>query len=98
MTFLQHLLPNEEVLADKRYCGIPKCNTLFKSGLTDEQEKYNKIHAKFQIDIERIFARMKLFKCLSTTWRHDLSMLPIVFKAIVEMVNVDLQERPLNVK
>ena len=45
--------------------------------------------------VENVIARVKNFKCLSTRWRHSLGLHHVVFFLICNIVNIDMQFRPI---
>jgi hypothetical protein len=92
------LIPGQHVLADKGYKGDATCIIPFigrPENLDPLQLEFNVYLAKYRVLIERVILRLKVFKCLSTPFRHPLWKHPIMFETIAQIVNIDLKYRPL---
>jgi hypothetical protein len=48
------------------------------------------LHAIVRALVEHQFARFKKFKCLSTAWRHELWQHHRAFRAVAQLVQLDL--------
>jgi hypothetical protein len=89
------LRPNEYIFADKAYSGQPYFITPIKSPQTYSDQIYNGIVSSLRQIVENLLDRLKNFECLNTNWRHDLHLHPIAFKVVCNLVNIDIQFRPL---
>jgi hypothetical protein len=88
----QHLLPGEFLFGDKAYtdpCFISPVRGL-PEHLTVDQKTYNLVHSSIRVKVENTFARVKNFKIMSCPFRNDLTLHPIVFYVICNLVNVDI--------
>lgn len=84
------------MIADKGYIG--ECDqiiTPIRNPRTEEEFMFNSIIYSMRIIVENCFRRIKSFNCLYQEWRQDLSLHPIAFTVICNIVNIDLCIRPL---
>lgn len=91
-----HLSPNERILADKAYIGEPNhfiCP--YKPPKTQSQLEFNSCQHKHRAIVERMNRRIKIFHCLTTPWRHDLTLHEIVFFVCCQITNLSLCYEPL---
>ena len=99
--FSEHLLESEKILADKGYIGDPSFLTPFRGHrdkLSEEQKAWNKIVAKRRIAIEHLFSRVKVFKFTDTDWRHEITKHEMCFLTLLNIINVDLVTRPIEIQ
>jgi len=85
----EHLLPHEFILADKAYVGESIFITPIKGTHTKLEEAINMVLNTHREVVEHTFCRIKNFHCLSQRWRHNLTLHPIVFQTICNIVNID---------
>lgn len=92
---IDHLLPDEKIMADKGYFVDFHFVTPFKSPMTEFEIEWNSYLSTVRQIVEHAIGRLKIFGCLKQTFRHHLKLHPIMFKVIAEIVNRDLVFRPL---
>lgn len=92
---LNQLLPGELILADKEYIGEDYFVTPFKNPSTNEEWTWNHFIHTTRVIVENIYSRIKAFGCLKQQWRHELTLHPIVFSVICNIVNIELYLHPL---
>lgn len=90
----------ETVMADlgyRRIDGIFVTPVRPRNGqdLTFEELKFNKDHKRIMCRHENVNSRMKVFKVLSTTFRHHLSKHTDCVFAIAQLTSLMLQLHPL---
>ena len=85
------LAPFECVVADKGYRGDPRIHTPFEA----KDEWHMAAMAKARARHETINRRFKIFKALSTTFRHDRNKHSICFEAAVATTQLEIMnDRP----
>ena len=95
------LFDGEFVLADKGYQGHQLCVVPYRGhGYGSYHHNCDKCVYNFRLSsvriiIERAFGRIKIFRCLSTKWRHDLRLHPVAFHFIAALCNVINKYHPL---
>jgi len=47
------------------------------------------------VKVENVIGRMKNFKALSTPWHHDLSLHPVAFTVVAQLVALDMYKHPI---
>lgn len=97
-TFLHYLLPGERVLADKGYAGEQQLLTPFKGKyplLSPVQRAWNHLMNPPRTIVENAFARFHKFKILSISFRGALANHPFIFRAIAQIVQLDIETHPL---
>jgi hypothetical protein len=85
----------EKALADKAYIGDSHFLTPYKPAITEEQKEFNRTVHQTRQKIERIIKRIKHFRCLKETWRHELELHSIVFTVCAQITNLCLMHEPL---
>ncbi len=60
-----------------------------------KKAQINNIIYSEKILVENTIERIKIFHLAKTEWRHDLELHPIAMKALINILNVDLQFHPL---
>ena len=96
---LLDLLESKELLlADKIYQGEPQIITAFKSPTTQLERGINSIFYSHRIIVENSIGRIKTFQFTQQEWRHSLDLHPKAFKVLVQILNIDLQFRPIRKK
>ena len=89
---LKHRLRRgERVLADRGYRGDESCNIPNPNDNAD----VSKLKADLRARHETVNARLKSFSILNTKFRHDLNKHAKVFRAVVVITQVNLQDEPL---
>ena len=91
-----HILKDVVVLADSGYQGLQKLhkNTILpykrrrKNPLSQEQKQHNHDLASQRIVVEHVFAKLKIFKILSTTYRNFQKKLHMRFNIISGIHNL----------
>jgi hypothetical protein len=93
-----HLLqPNEKVLGDKGYVGEPEVIlTPIKNPVDHFEVGWNSFVNSFREIVEHAIARLKIFRCVSTKWRHDIELHPVIFYLVSQIVNIDLCFHPIH--
>lgn len=97
-SLLQRLHPAEFILADKGYIGERALLCPFKGRteqLDPQQRVWNKAMNPHRTIVENAFARLHRFKILSTPFRHQLRMHPMVFAVIAQIADLDICLHPL---
>jgi hypothetical protein len=94
------LKENDEIaIGDKAYKGSYQFVTPHKvykgKQLTEEQKKENKILESKRHIVENMNKRLKHFRVIKDTWRHDISKHPQVFNIVAMLTNLDLMMHPL---
>ena len=90
----EDLLPGELVLADKGYIGDESIVTPVRRPATDDEWETNRALSSVRELVEHSIGRLKVFKCLTTPWRHDLTLHPIVFMLICNIMNLEFTFHP----
>jgi hypothetical protein len=93
--FVLHLLPNEQVLADKAYIGSPYFITPFCPACTVAQKIFNNLVGRKRVCVEQVIKRMKTFCALHHEWRHELPLHGIVFNVIANIVAMAMMIEPI---
>jgi len=91
---LTMLLPGEFIMADKGYIGEAQIITPFKTPTTT-QKLFNSQLGQLRVIVENTYGRVKHFRCLKHEWTHDLSLHPLTFYFICQLVNLDVIFHPL---
>ena len=95
-TILDQILPGEFILADKGYIGENHFITPLKKPTNEEEEQeYNSFIYSKRIIVENSIGRIKFFNFSTREWRHDLELHALAMKALVRILNIDIQFRPL---
>lgn len=94
-TILDQILPGEFILADKGYIGEDKFITALKQPKNGEEEQFNSIIYSKRIIVENSIGRIKFFNFTTREWRHDLELHALAMKALIRILNIDIQFRPL---
>lgn len=82
---------SELILGDKGYVGesdkimTPKVGR--ERDLSDEDRIFNARHFRVRQLVERVFPRIKGWKSMSSTWRHDLELVGNAFHVICAITN-----------
>lgn len=102
---LDNLEDDEAALLDKGYDGIKKDypnQTLYlpfkarrNHPLTEAQKSYNRHLSSYRIVIEHTHAQMNQFEALRQTWRNGRERHTRVVRAVAQIVNRRIQQRPL---
>ena len=97
---LPYLDQDEPVYVDKAYIdrNEPRFLTPFKGRpetLTFQQLQWNAVHTRVRVIIENLNCRFKRFQCFKREWRHAFARHSIVFHAIAQLIQVDLDRHPL---
>ena len=96
-----HLCNRELVLANKGYQGDEKCVVPYRGhGYGFHHQNCAKCNYNFELSsvriiVERAFGRVKMFRCLSTRWRHELRLHQVAFYFVAELCNVINKFHPL---
>lgn len=91
----------EFLLCDKGYQGHEICIVPYRGhGYKNYHHNCDKCNFNYKLSVQRIiversFSRLKIFRCLSTRWRHALNLHPVVFYFIAELCNVINKYNPL---
>ena len=88
-----------EILADSGYQGLMKfysqAKTPKKSSklhpLTDEEKAYNRALSSRRIKVENVFAKVKVFKIFSTTYRNRKQRFGLRMNLIAGIINFESQ-------
>lgn len=88
-----------EILADSGYQGLMKfysqAKTPRKSSklhlLTDEDKAYNRALSSRRIKVENVFAKVKVFKIFSTTYRNRKQRFGLRMNLIAGIINFESQ-------
>ena len=94
-SILNQILPGEFILVDKGYIGEDQFITPLKEPRNQEEEMFNNIIYSKRIIVENSIGRIKMFNFNTREWRHDLKLHSLVMKALVRILNIDIQFRPL---
>lgn len=86
-----------EILADSGYQGLmklyPQAKTPIKSSkyhpLSQEDKLYNKSLSSHRIKVENVFAKVKVFKMFSTTYRNRKKRLGLRMNLIAGIINFE---------
>jgi len=90
------LKSNEMCWADKGYIGGDGLFVTPVRNPKDEvQEGWNHFVHSHRWIVENVLDRMKNFKSLSTKWRHNLNLHPIIFKVIASILNLEMYFYPV---
>ena len=92
---LELLEVGELILADKIYVGEPQIITPFKAPKDEIEREMNSIIYSYRIIVENSLSRIKTFNSTRTKWRHSPFLHSKVFKVLVNILNIDLQFRPI---
>jgi len=96
---LEKLLRGEVILGDKGYVGEFQIMTPIKPGrrekLNDDEKTLNHFLGSRRWIVEHLIGRLKNFKCLSEKWRLALPLHSFVFYILCNIVNIDLEFRPM---
>lgn len=95
-SFVLQLLRGEKALADKAYVGDAHFLTPHRPAVTAEQKEWNALMNQHRQMVERMIKRMKQFRAIKETWRHDLPLHPYVFTVVGNLTNLCLLHQPLN--
>ena len=82
------------MLADLGYVGDPNFWTPVKFPRVQEERNTNQLHHSKRQVIERVNNRLKNFRSISGTWRHDNSFCRICFNVIAKSLNVIFKYNP----
>ena len=88
-----------EILADSGYQGLMKfysqAKTPKKSSklhpLTDEEKAYNRALSSRRIKVENVFAKVKVFKIFSTTYRNRKQRFGLRMNLVAGIINFESQ-------
>eukprot|EP00732_Lithocolla_globosa_P002470 Lithocolla_globosa_v1_NODE_1633_length_2432_cov_179.110644.p1 type:complete len:320 gc:universal NODE_1633_length_2432_cov_179.110644:1045-86(-) len=89
------LAPGEVCGGDKAYQGLDYFIVPYRGELSHDQTKWNDDFSRVRIMVERPFARVKRYKCMSTRWRHSLAKHGKVFDVVLQIVQIDMKMNPL---
>ena len=86
-----------EILADSGYQGLMKlysqAKTPIKSSklhpLTDEDKAYNRALSSRRIKVENVFAKVKVFKIFSTTYRNRKRRFGLRMNLVAGIINFE---------
>lgn len=86
-----------EILADSGYQGLmkmyPQAKTPIKSSklqpLTEGDKSYNKELSSCRIKVENVFAKVKVFKIFSTTYRNHKKRLGLRMNLVAGIINFE---------
>jgi len=92
---LDKLRLGERIMADKIYIGERQILTAFKNARGIRQLSINRAVYRRRIIVENSLNRIKTFNFTQQEWRHDLKLHPLAFKAIINILNIDLTFRPV---
>ena len=97
----QYLLPGKLCLVDLGYLGFPHMVVLFKRIFTNmplspEQAAFNEEHGSYRVIVENTIGQIKTFKCIATTFRHDLHDHATFFNVCAQLTNIRLRVNPLH--
>ena len=81
------LVGNEMVCADKGYRGKPRCWTWYDQPSHAERKQASIVRARH----ETVNARFKVFKSLSTAFRHPRNKHQFCFRAVASIVQLDMR-------
>jgi hypothetical protein len=82
------LFQDEFFLADKGYQGHTALVIPFKQAsttLTPHQQNFNSVISSVRQVVEHCIGRIKIFKCLTTPWRHDLYLHQAAFSVCTKI-------------
>lgn len=65
------------------------------ASLSLEERVLYRFLAKRHVLIENLFARLKGFQCLKSTWRHSLFLHHCVFRVCLNAITINLKWHPL---
>ena len=90
---INRLDTGEKVLADKAYQGEgDSCVTPFRGkDLTPNQDQFNTALGRKRIVVEHAFGKMKVFKALTTPWRHELERHKKIANIVANIVNLKIK-------
>lgn len=94
--FIASMRNNEVSLADKGYVGADKLWYPAKEPCTPEQRRSNYKLARLRQVIERANQRIKIFKSMAGTWRHDFEFNGKCFHVVCKITNIIFEAEPLN--
>lgn len=91
----------EKILADSGYQGLDKifhqAETPIKSSkhhpLTDEDKTYNRELSSKRVKVENVFAKIKVFKIFSTTYRNRKKRFNLRMNLIAGILNYELDRK-----
>jgi hypothetical protein len=84
----------EFILADKAYLGDQHFLTPLKgTPSTLQGQLFNYIISHLRIIVEHTFSKIKVFKCLTAKWRHDLCLHKVVFFVLSNVINFELKTK-----
>jgi hypothetical protein len=93
-----YLLPGEMLMCDSAYlthyltCVYTACK-----GVTEQwQAIVNYLVGSPRIVVEHAMSRLKAFKFTQQPWRHDLRLHEVAFKAMANILNVELLYHPVH--
>jgi hypothetical protein len=83
-------------IGDKAYQGSPQFVIPFKRRanvpLTQAQLEHNRVLESFRNLIERMNERLKIWKSISSVWRHPIYKNVRVFSVVSKLTNISLTE------
>jgi hypothetical protein len=91
----EKMYPWERSVADKAYVEFEELLSPLKGLTTVNKELYNLIISSVRVMIERAIGRTKKLQILQQPWKHDIFLHPLMFKCVVNFMNVDLKLHPL---
>ncbi len=90
----QLLVKGERGIADTAYDYHQELVTPIRMP-SEIEKQYNAIVSSVPSLVENVFARMKIFKVLSTPWWHNLDLHYDMFQCIANITNLTIKYRPL---
>ena len=95
-----HMLPGELWFGDLGYLGFSHLVVPFKRistqiRLSPAQDEFNQELSSLWVLVENVIGRIKTFKCVATTFRHDLHLHTKFFNVAAQLTNIRLRVDPL---
>ena len=94
--FILELHAHERVLADMGYIGEHSLWTPTKFPRVPAEVATNEKLNSIRQVIERVNQRIKIFRCLSSVWRHDFDFSRKCFNVVCKISNILFITKPIN--
>lgn len=85
---VSQLQPSELFLGDSHYIG-ELCS------LAQRKPDYTKLLKSVRVIVENAIDRLKKWYALYTPWRHAIEIHHVIFKIIVHIANIEMEDHPL---
>jgi len=92
---LKQLQIGEMIMADKAYIGERQILTAFRNPQGRIELCVNKAVYRRRIIVENSLNRVKNFAFTQREWRQRLGLHPLAFKVLINILNIDLEYRPV---